>query len=275
MKVTQINSIDFHITDRCNLKCKYCYLHQESYCPIDDISDDLINLLPQIVDKLKVKKVNFFGGEPLLAFNKIKKIVEVLKDRPIQFGISTNGTIGTPEIAEFLKKHNIGIQRSIDGCPEACVLNRPNITDKYLELTKLYGDYGKPRRSTIAENAVGYVYKSWLWLKKNGFHKGWTPIPDNYTEWKDESIKTFVEQHKLIAKDLVNDVLSGKLPFYNFWFQRLMPCILEPNKDSPKGCGAGVTLLALRQDGNFFACHRFISEEVLSDWCFGNVHDVR
>mgnify|MGYP000878674616 CR=1 FL=1 len=270
----KINSLDIHLTDRCNLNCKYCYLHQDSYKRRPDIDDSLIQILPEVIKRLEVKKVNFFGGEPILAFDKIKAIVENLSGLNVSFGISTNGTIGNEEIKEFLKRYRVGVQRSIDGCPEACSLNRPDISQKYLDLTKIYRDYGKARRSTITEDAAKYVYKSWIWLKKNGFNHGWTPIPDNYVEWKDESIETFVEQHKLIARDLVEDVINGKPPFYNYWFIRLINCVLNPNKDSPKGCGAGTSLLALRQDGCFFACHRFVSDDSLSDWCFGHVSDV-
>lgn len=270
----KIQSLDLHLTDRCNLNCKYCYLHQEGYVIRPDIDDGLIELLPEIVKRLGVTKINFFGGEPLLAIDKIKKVIEKLKDTGVKFGISTNGIIDKEEIRDLIRTYKISVQRSIDGCPEACSLNRPDVTDKYLKLTELYQDYGKARRSTITEDAAKYVYKSWLWLKNNGFNQGWTPIPDNYKEWSDESIQTFIEQHKLIARDLVYDVLSGKPPFYNFWFSRLISCILTPNNIGPKGCGAGTSLLALRQDGNFLACHRFVSDDCLSDWCFGNVEDL-
>lgn len=270
----KIQSLDLHITDRCNLKCPYCYLHQPTYRRRPDIDEETIKILPEVVQRLGVRRVNFFGGEPLLAFDKIRRIVETLKGCKVTFSISTNGTICDEEIAQFLKHNRISVQRSIDGCPEVCELNRPGSVQRYIELTRLFEDYGRPRRSTITESSVRYTYRSWLWLKEVGFDQGWTPIPDNYAEWSDEAVGVFVEHHKLIARDLVERVRRGQRPFYNYWFNRVVPCVLNPGRMTPKGCGAGVGLLALRQDGCFFACHRFISDDSLSDWCFGHIDDV-
>ena len=269
----RVESLDIHITDRCNLKCKYCYLQQGNAVTRPDISDEIIAVLPEVTRRLGVKKINFFGGEPLLARDRIEKIVATVGDS-VRYSIVTNGVVGDDSLRDFLRAHKIGVQRSIDGCPQACALNRPDVTEKYVELTPVFADKGRPRRSTITENAAPLLYRSWLWLKKNGFGSGWTPIPDNYKAWSDESIAAFVEQMKLIARDLVEDVRAGKSPFYNYWFTRLGPAIRTPDKEQAKGCGAGQSLLALRQDGAFFACHRFVTDDILSDWCFGHVWDV-
>ena len=273
-ELKQISTLDLHITDRCNLNCKYCYLHQDGYRKREDIPDWLIAILPDVVKRLGVQKVNFFGGEPMLAFDRIQAIVETLAPLGVRFGITSNGVTCTPEQAAFLKAHNIGMQRSIDGCPEACAVNRPDVSKRYLELTDIIGDKGKPRRSTITENAAHLLYRSWLWLKDNGFGGGWTPIPDNYSEWSDAALDTWEAQLKAIARDLVRDVRSEKKPFYNYWFARLGPALKNPKSAGPRGCGAGTSLLALRQDGFFFACHRFVSDDALSDWCWGHVYDV-
>jgi len=233
----------------------------------------MIACLPEVVKRLGVKTLNFFGGEPLLARDRIEKIVATVGDS-VRYSIVTNGVVGDESLRDFLRAHKIGVQRSIDGCPQACALNRPDVTDKYVELTPIFADKGRARRSTITENAAPLLYRSWLWLKKNGFGSSWTPIPDNYKPWSDESIAAFVEQMKLIARDLVEDVRSGKPPFYNYWFARLGPALRTPDKEQARGCGAGQSLLALRQDGAFFACHRFVTDDILSDWCFGHVWDV-
>lgn len=270
----KITSLDVHITDRCNLSCEYCYLHRPDFKGRDDIPDWLISLLPQVIKRLGVKKVNFFGGEPMVAFDRIQAVIENTKALGVRYGIVTNGVVCSKEQAEYLQRHKVGMQRSIDGCPEACAINRPDVAEKYLRLTDIVGDRGKPRRSTITENAVHLLYRSWLWLKDNGFDRGWTPIPDNYAEWSDASLDTWESQLKAIARDLVRDVEIGKHPFYNYWFSRLDAAIRNPKQIRPRGCGAGSSLLALRQDGFFFACHRFVTDDALSDWCWGHVYDL-
>jgi len=273
----KIQHLDLHMNDRCNLRCKYCYLNQGDHVDRGDFPDWLINLLPDVVRLLGADNIYFYGGEPMLAFEQIKKIVA--KCPNVRFGIVTNGTICTSEQAKFMREHRFGIQRSIDGGPEACRYNRPGVIDKYLRLTDLFGDKGKSRRSTVTKEAVGCMYNSWKWLESQGFDQGWTPIPDLYPEWTEEDIDTFIEQMKLIGKDLVEKVKAGKDPPYHYWFNRMRDVIIasrggKPNINTSRGCGAGSNLLALRQDGYFFACHRFITDDIDSPWCFGNVCDL-
>ena len=54
--------------------------------------------------------IGFFGGEPLLEFELIKKITEIIENHPsfnnklVELTVVTNGTIFSDEIADFLKK---------------------------------------------------------------------------------------------------------------------------------------------------------------------------
>ncbi len=269
----RINEVDLHITDACNLKCKYCYLYQGNYRRLPDLPDYLIECLPEVIKRLGAKKINFFGGEPMTRPDLIKKVHDHVKSQlpDIRFHIVSNGTLGDAEFASWMKANKVGIQRSIDGCPEACALNRPDISEQFFIFFSLFGDRG-PRRSTITEDAVPYIYRSWLWLQRHGF-RGWTPIPDCYREWSDESIELFLNQFKAIARDIVREAEKGVKPPHVFWFARLAP-VLDGAKAGAFGCGAGRTLIALRQDGFFFACHRFVSDDPTSDWCLGHVEEL-
>lgn len=64
----------------------------------------------------------FYGGEPLLNFNMIKQSVayakQVFEWRSISFGTTTNGTLLTDEIVDFLVQNNFRLTISLDG-PQA------------------------------------------------------------------------------------------------------------------------------------------------------------
>jgi sulfatase maturation enzyme AslB (radical SAM superfamily) len=65
--------------------------------------------------------INFYGGEPLLSFELIKKAVALLKKKNTDsgkrgsFSITTNGTLLTKEIIQFLNENKFSVELSFDG----------------------------------------------------------------------------------------------------------------------------------------------------------------
>ena len=76
----------------CNLDCDFCdtKYHKEVNIELD------IEELKEEIKKTGIKNVCFTGGEPLIQWNEIKKIIEDLKD--FNFHLETNGTFLTEEI---------------------------------------------------------------------------------------------------------------------------------------------------------------------------------
>lgn len=108
------------ITQNCNLQCQYCFVDKESKC---FSKSDIVQLGKFIKhDCEKNVEIQFFGGEPLLYFNIIKKCVQYLSDVCKEFNISyiitTNGTLINREIATFFKKYDFSVFVSIDGDKE-------------------------------------------------------------------------------------------------------------------------------------------------------------
>ena len=74
-----IEKIVLVMTTKCNLNCLYCY--QKRYKPIDLDFNHIIALVKFINNsKIFSKKIcfTFYGGEPLLKLNEIKKIKEYI-----------------------------------------------------------------------------------------------------------------------------------------------------------------------------------------------------
>ena len=104
-------------TTRCNLSCSYCYVSATEKgrdMPLDIARRAVRTFLP---DHGRLA-VQFSGGEPLLAFDLIKKIVLNYRTGSIRFAVQTNGLLLDSEKLLFFVKHGVGLGLSLDGIPE-------------------------------------------------------------------------------------------------------------------------------------------------------------
>lgn len=106
------------VSEYCNMRCLYCYGSYGSKVKPKLMNEKTLKLAIDFAVRIGIRKVGLFGGEPLLNFDLIKKAVEYGKGKDMEFGITTNGTIVTDEIADFCKEHNIKVSVSIDGPKE-------------------------------------------------------------------------------------------------------------------------------------------------------------
>ncbi|POF88746.1 His-Xaa-Ser system radical SAM maturase HxsB [Pseudomonas putida] len=124
----------FVVTLRCNHTCQYC---QVSRAPLGGSGHDLSHDdAAAAVDRLfesnaPALTVEFQGGEPLLAFDRVRQIVEqvaernVTQRRDIQFVITSTLHHLTDEILDFAKLHRIQFSTSLDGPASLHNANRP------------------------------------------------------------------------------------------------------------------------------------------------------
>lgn len=111
-------SIDFELSNICNLACIMCsplYSSQlaKHYDNPDDISYDFKNLLQQLLPFIPyLKHANFYGGEPLLIdiYHEIWDLI-LKNNKTCAIYFQTNGTVFNDRIENLLKKgiFNIGI----------------------------------------------------------------------------------------------------------------------------------------------------------------------
>jgi uncharacterized protein len=118
------------LTRSCNMACSYC-IDGDAYDQKDclgsaNMSEDVAlrgvdYLLEHSTDQMHPLAISFYGGEPLLRFELLKKVVEYAEKRAdekskcIVFSITTNGTLLTPSVAEFLISHSVQMVVSLDG----------------------------------------------------------------------------------------------------------------------------------------------------------------
>ncbi|XRO74906.1 radical SAM protein [Methanocaldococcus sp. 28A] len=130
------------ITNRCNLNCIYCYSSNKSNKDMDfETAKNAVDYILKIDDKVKIQ---FTGGEPLLNFDLIEKIINYCNEnyfnKYISYAIQTNGTLLNEEIIKKIKDLDIKIGISIDGLEVNDIL-RPYKNKKPSTIDTLKGIY--------------------------------------------------------------------------------------------------------------------------------------
>ncbi|MEG2110393.1 MAG: radical SAM protein [Clostridium sp.] len=88
-------------TNICNIKCEHCFIGKQNN--IDQMSKNLMNIIVKSLENIRVSTLAITGGEALLFWEDIKKVLP--RNKKINISISTNGFWGTSIIkAEKLCK---------------------------------------------------------------------------------------------------------------------------------------------------------------------------
>jgi len=116
--------LQWHITERCNLKCKHCYFDKkflENELSLKELLRILEEYISFIVKKIDVPKnrsrISITGGEPLVRkdfFNFLEKIYQYRNFT--RYGVLTNGILMDERKLKRMKKLGIDyIQVSLEG----------------------------------------------------------------------------------------------------------------------------------------------------------------
>lgn len=134
-------AINVNLTAVCNLDCTYCFADGGDYGRItgqmeSKAVDDIFNFIQKHVTASQAVRFEFFGGEPLLNFERIKEICErsdkLHESAGINFiyRISTNLTALPSGTLELFAAKKFIVSVSIDGDEETHNRNRPTKTGK-------------------------------------------------------------------------------------------------------------------------------------------------
>lgn len=87
--ISPINVI-WHLTNRCNLKCNYCYSNSDNNCEAELDTSQKLKLVDQLAD-MELPSLFFSGGESILSPD-FWQITEKASKLGIKTGLFTNGT---------------------------------------------------------------------------------------------------------------------------------------------------------------------------------------
>ena len=192
-------TITINPTLACNMSCWYCYeSHKNMPAMSADVKQSVLLLIDKLLADNKLKKLNlsFFGGEPLLYFDKV--VVDIINhakmqckafDAKLSIHFTTNAYLLTDNVLKHLEGLDVSFQITIDGGKQV-----------HDSVRKTKG--GEPTYARIVE----HIHQT----LSRGFSVG---VRFNYTA---KSIPSFID----VVKDF-SHLQQEQKPLVNFTFQRV------------------------------------------------------
>jgi uncharacterized protein len=273
------------LTHNCNLSCKYCYAGKKKKKDVSlATAKEAVDFALRVAPQKRGIKFSFFGGEPLLRFDLIKKITNYIREKEkenevtIALSVTSNGTLLTDSIFDFFKKENIELCISIDGPAHIHNLNRV-----YMDGRGSFGDVVEKLRRAVRElgniqvNAVyGPITLEFLPETVSFFTQLGVSVihlnPNIRASWKDDTMLKLAETYLKIADHYIENYKSGREIAINLIDSKII-VFLKGGYDASDRCGMAETEWGFAPSGNIYPCERFIGEDNNSPFCFGNVHD--
>ena len=123
-------SVQIHITSRCDLKCRHCYMYDENYVVQDmeySVFSKLIDELEAIcIKEEKICYLQITGGDPILA-EKFWEFLKYIRTKSSTFKIVIMGNsfhIHEKEVKKLKKYGVVAYQISLDGLKKSHDYNR-------------------------------------------------------------------------------------------------------------------------------------------------------
>ena len=254
----KLTTINWHLTNRCNLRCKHC-LYDSGNTKYPELTTEEIK---RVIDEFSQlndfkKTINLYGGEPLLR-DDIFELIEYAHSKNIETGITTNVNV-CPEKIEKLTKSSVSrVSIDIDGTQQHhnWLRNKDNHLEHVIESFELLKNAGKYISSTcVLHNQNKKDIYSVLELGKKVGLKAlsfylFTPLG------RGKLLKDFVigAQEWLDIKKQISDWCKKNTPDYIVVYERSYDKKdnLENNKSL---CMTGTgEVLDIRSDGNVCFC---------------------
>ena len=264
-------SLTLEITKRCNLNCSYCYVENKEKVNMKWKTAQLaidIAMREAIKQKDKTLSVYFIGGEPLLAFGLLKEIIFYIEKKNEQIGLNifysttTNGTVFTTEIIEFMIEKRVRFKISIDGLEDVHNENRKfvNGVGSYSEVKeKLVYKEEFEKMTGIAVHAAQLINTntytkfsaSFRHLHELGFRYIETEI-NAYQKWNKEDKICLFQQIDEAFEYYISSRNRGQLWVWKFYNDMLEGFVADYLPFFP--CKAGLVSLFVTVKGELYPC---------------------
>ena len=248
------------LTHNCNLNCIYCYQKHDtgvrmSFETAKKVIDWIVCNIPA---DTKGIEFGFIGGEPLLEFDLIKRIVDYVRSKeisePYVFYATTNGTVLTDEMKEWFQanKHQFVLGLSLDGCKETHNYNRSNSFDKIDFKFFLNTWPNQGIKMTLSEKSLEHLADNIIFVHSLGFKEiGGVNLFEGQFDWSDERfVSLLIPQLEKLVEYYVE---NNSIPLNQMMNKALFLCESAP-KEHKKWCGIGDGAVFFDCDGTKYPC---------------------
>ena len=286
-----IKAMCLHIAHTCNLNCSYCFASQGKYqgeraIMSYEVGKRAFDFLIENSGTRRNLEVDFFGGEPLMNWDVVKKLVAYARsvekehNKNFRFTLTTNGMLIDDEVIDFLNKEMSNVVLSLDGRPEVHDRFRKDyagrgsyetIVPKFKRLVEARGGKNYYVRGTFTHENVDFtndiLHMADLGFTELSMEPVVCPPGDPYALTEQDLPKLF-EQYEILAKEMIKRKREGRgFTFYHYMLDlKNGPCIYK----RITGCGSGTEYVSVTPWGELYPCHQFVGDEKYS---LGNIWD--
>ena len=286
-----VKALCLHVAHVCNLNCSYCFASQGKYhgeraLMSYEVGKQALDFLVANSKGRRNLEVDFFGGEPLMNFDVVKRLVAYARSiekeagKNFRFTLTTNGMLIDDDVIEFANKECTNVVLSLDG--------RKEIHDKYRVDYAGRGSWEKivPKFQKLVEAREGKAYymRGTFTHENPDFLKdietmldlGFTELSmepvvgpeDEPTTLTKEDMPIVMEQYEKLALLMLKRHREGRpFTFYHYMIDlKGGPCVYK----RLSGCGSGTEYMAVTPWGDLYPCHQFVGKD---DFLLGNVFD--
>ena len=288
---TCIKALCLHIAHTCNLNCSYCFASQGKYhgdraLMSFETGKRALDFLVENSTGRRNLEVDFFGGEPLMNWDVVKRLVEYARSieeaagKNFRFTLTTNGVLVDDDVIDFCNREMHNVVLSLDGRPEVHDRFRvdyagkgsyANIVPKFKRFVESRGGEGYYMRGTFTHHNTDFT-NDIFHMADLGFDQlSMEPVvcsPDDPSALTEEDLPILFEQYEILAKEMLRRKAEGRpFTFYHYMIDLTHgPCIYK----RVAGCGSGSEYFAVTPWGDLYPCHQFVGDE---RFCMGNIWD--
>ena len=274
-----VRTIFLMLGSKCNFRCKYCMQcgKEGITSPLpEEINPEIFEFIKELANQQNPQTLglHFYGGEPLVYFNSIKKIVNETKNiSNVRYSIITNGRLITDEIANYFNNNDFAVCVSWDG--------------KISNITRGYDIFSDPinkkailKINNLCLNAVysSYAYPLDILKDFSEISFEYSKIHNYHTDFNiDEIFDTDIQDRTLFDIDynrMYNEIDNifkryctdnpeqtniAEKTYIGYLLSRINNYIKANDNGFEynylTNCGSGITVLNMDMQGNLYNCH--------------------
>ena len=278
-----VKALCLHVAHDCNLRCKYCFASTGDFgqgrkIMPPDIAKKAIDF---VIARSGVRhniEVDFFGGEPLMAWDTVTQTVDYARsleekyNKKFRFTITTNGLLLDENKRKYINENMDNCVLSLDGRREVNDEFRKTVAgtgsyDTIVPKFKALVDERDPNldyyaRGTFTSHNLDFA-EDVLSIADAGFDRlsvePVTADPGCGYDLTEDDLPKIEAEYDRLTDIMLERKKEGK-PFTFFHFMVDLdqgPCVVK----RLRGCGAGYEYVAVTPDGDIYPCHQFVGKD--------------